>query len=81
MPFWSGIYSCKHNQRSVQQVIATLHIYAYMNLYITVSSQASAHHHASTHPQILTVLWFLLFEVLQVTAHHAKFVHSESKVC
>ena len=37
----------------------------------TVSSRASAH------PPILTVLWFL--EVLCVTAHHAKFLRSESE--
>ena len=30
----------------------------------------SGHTHASAHPPILTVLWF--FEVLHVTAHHAK---------
>ena len=39
--------------------------------------RASAHTHASAHPSILTVLWF--FEVLQVTAHHAKSLHSESE--
>ena len=33
---------------------------------------------ASTHPPILTVLC-CFFEVLRVTAHHAKFLHSESK--
>ena len=32
---------------------------------------------ASAHPPILTVLCF--FEVLRVTAHHAKFLHSESE--
>ena len=32
---------------------------------------------ASAHPPILTVLWF--FEVLHVTAHHAKFLHIESE--
>ena len=32
---------------------------------------------ASAHPPILTVLWF--FEVLHVTAHHAKFLCSESE--
>ena len=32
---------------------------------------------ASTHPPILTILWF--FEVLRVTAHHAKFLRSESE--
>ena len=32
---------------------------------------------ASAHPPILTVLWFL--EVLCVTAHHAKFLRSESE--
>ena len=63
---------------NVQQVIAMLHIYAYTNLYITVLSRASAHPQASVHPPILTVLW--LFEVLRITAHHAKFLRSESKV-
>ena len=44
---------------------------------ITVLSRASAHTRANTLPPILTVLWF--FRVLRVTAHHAKFLHSESK--
>ena len=43
----------------------------------TVLSRASAHTRASAHPPILTVLWF--FEVLHVTAHHAKFLHIESE--
>ena len=43
----------------------------------TVLSRASVHTQASAQPPILTVLWF--FEVLHVTAHHAKFLHLESK--
>ena len=35
------------------------------------------HPHASTHPQNLTALCF--FEVLHVTAHHAKYLRSELK--
>ena len=42
-----------------------------------VLSQASAHTWASAHPPILSVLWF--FEILRVTAHHAKFLRSESE--
>ena len=44
---------------------------------LIVLSSASAHTCASAHPSILTVLWF--FEVLHVTAHHAKFLCSESE--
>ena len=43
----------------------------------TVLSQTNAHTQASAHPPILTVLWF--FEVLHVTAHHAKFLRIESE--
>ena len=43
----------------------------------TVLSRASGHTRASAHSPILTVLWF--FEVLRVTAHHAKILHSESE--
>ena len=41
-------------------------------------SRAIINPRASAHSPILTVLW--LFEVLRVTAHHAKFLHSESQV-
>ena len=41
----------------------------------TVLSQASRHPHASAHPSN-----FDSFEVLRVTAHHAKFLRGESKV-
>ena len=44
----------------------------------TVLSRASVNPRASAHSPILTVLW--LFEVLFVTAHHAKFLHSETQV-
>ena len=46
------------------------------NYVIAVLSQASANTRASAHHPILTVLWF--FEVLRVTANHAKF---RRKVC
>ena len=39
--------------------------------------RASTHLHTSAHHPILTVLWF--FEVLHVTAHHAKSLRSESE--
>ena len=44
----------------------------------TTLSQASALPCASTHPSILTVLWF--FKVLRVTTHHAKSLCGDSKV-
>ena len=44
----------------------------------TVLSRASAHFRASAYPPILTVLSF--FEILRVTAHHAKLLHNKSKV-
>ena len=89
MPFWSGVYSCKHNQTSVQQVIATCScIYAtyiclYESVYYPIVPSKCPPPNKHPPPSFDSFVFFFLFffEVLHVTAHHAKFLHSESKLC
>ena len=47
-------------------------------LYSQQLAKASAHFYASTHPPILTVLWFC--KVIHVTTHHAKLLCGDLKV-
>ena len=62
-----------------RQCVTRLEYIVYLNSWSLLGKQfvLTVLSRASAHPPILTVMWF--FKVLRVTAHHAKFSHSESE--